>query len=166
MLRLRFSVERPPDRYTAGTEALGVCRLSRSQMQAHIEGEKRAMTRESGRLGDGLGPGTGPISPGRAAETCGYGNRCRPNGSDAKLHGQGPRAEARAARGAPHVRRANARRVTPRDFDVSSRLGRRAEAGPCQLLRRVSPPFIDKNLWCSCRIHYVQRCRKRSRSLF
>jgi len=39
------------------------------------------------------------------------------NGSDAKLHGQGPRAEARAARGALHVRRANARRVTPRDFD-------------------------------------------------
>ena len=38
---------------------------------------------------------------------------CRPNGSDAKLHGQGPRAEAGAARGAPHVRRANARRVTP-----------------------------------------------------
>src|SRR6185369_11178568 len=36
-----------------------------------------------------------------------------PNGSDAKLHGQGPRAEARAARGALHVRRANARRVTP-----------------------------------------------------
>jgi len=40
-----------------------------------------------------------------------------PNGSDAKLHGQGPRAEARAARGALHVRRANARRVTPSDFD-------------------------------------------------
>jgi len=37
----------------------------------------------------------------------------RANGSDAKLHGQGPRAEARAARGALHVRRANARRVTP-----------------------------------------------------
>jgi len=36
-----------------------------------------------------------------------------PNGLDAKLHGQGPRAEARAARGAPHLRRANARRVTP-----------------------------------------------------
>jgi len=63
----------------------------------------------------------------------------RPNGSDAKLHGQGPRAEARAARGALHVRRANARRVTPRGFDVPSRLGRRAEAGPCQLLRRVGP---------------------------
>jgi hypothetical protein len=37
----------------------------------------------------------------------------RANGSDVKLHGQGPRAEARAARGALHVRRANARRVTP-----------------------------------------------------
>jgi len=64
----------------------------------------------------------------------------RANGSDAKLHGQGPRAEATAARGALHVRRANARRVTPRGFEVPSRLGRRAEAGPCQLLRRVSPP--------------------------
>ena len=36
-----------------------------------------------------------------------------PNGPVVKLHGQGPRAEARAARGALHVRRANARRVTP-----------------------------------------------------
>ena len=42
---------------------------------------------------------------------------CRANGSDAKLHGQGPRAEASAARGALHVRRANARRVTPCGFD-------------------------------------------------
>jgi len=64
-----------------------------------------------------------------------------PNGSDAKLHGQGPRAEARAARGAPHLRRANARRVTPRSRDRTSRLGRRAEAGPCQLLRRVRRPI-------------------------
>jgi hypothetical protein len=30
-----------------------------------------------------------------------------------KLHGQGPRAEVRAARGAPHMKRANARRVPP-----------------------------------------------------
>jgi len=77
-----------------------------------------------------IGLGGGKVTP------SGFG---RPNGSDAKLHGQGPRAEARAARGALHVRRANARRVTPRGFDVSSRLGRRAEAGPCQLLRRVGP---------------------------
>jgi len=66
------------------------------------------------------------------------------NGSDAKLHGQGPRAEARAARGAPHVRRANARRVTPCGFDFSSRLGRRVEAGPCQLLRRVGRPTLAR----------------------
>ena len=46
-----------------------------------------------------------------------------------------PKPARRAAR--LHVRRANARRVTPRGFDVPSRLGRRAEAGPCQLLRRV-----------------------------
>jgi len=66
-----------------------------------------------------------------------------PNGSDAKLHGQGLRAKGRAARGAPHLRRANARRVTPCGFSVPSRLGRRAEAGPCQLLRRVSRPALD-----------------------
>ena len=37
----------------------------------------------------------------------------RANGSDAKLHGQGPRAEARAARGAPACEARVARRVTP-----------------------------------------------------
>jgi hypothetical protein len=36
-----------------------------------------------------------------------------PNGSDAKLHGQGPRAEATAARGAPACEARDARRVTP-----------------------------------------------------
>ena len=49
-----------------------------------------------------------------------------------------PKPERHAAR--LHVRRANARRVTPCGFDFPSRLGRRAEAGPCQLLRRVSRP--------------------------
>jgi len=38
----------------------------------------------------------------------------RPNGSDAKLHGQGPRAEARAARGAPAC---EARECAPRDAE-------------------------------------------------
>jgi hypothetical protein len=38
---------------------------------------------------------------------------CPPNGSDAKLHGQGPRAEARAARGAPACEARDARRVPP-----------------------------------------------------
>ena len=85
-------------------------------------------------IGCGLGGGKRAI-----AKNCG-----RPNGSDAKLHGQGPCAEARAARGALHVRRANARRVTPRGFDVPSRLGRRAGAGPCQLLRRVRPPIPNE----------------------
>jgi len=37
---------------------------------------------------------------------------CAPNGLDAKLHGQGPRAEARAARGAPAC---EARECAPRD---------------------------------------------------
>jgi len=79
------------------------------------------------------------LAAGWVGETRGRKACSRANGLDAKLHGQGPRAEARAARGAPHLRRANARRVTPCGFDVPSRLGRRAGAGPCQLLRRVRP---------------------------
>jgi hypothetical protein len=48
-----------------------------------------------------------------------------------------------------HVRRAM--RVTCRrdGFDFTRRLGRRAEAGPCQLLRRVSPLWIRS--YCSRR---------------
>jgi hypothetical protein len=50
------------------------------------------------------GVGGGKVRP----EGC-----CRPNDPVVKLHGQGPRAEVRAARGAPHMKRANARRVPP-----------------------------------------------------
>jgi len=51
-------------------------------------------------------------TPGWAGEACGGESHGRPNGSDAKLHGQGPRAEARAARGAPAC---EARECAPRD---------------------------------------------------
>jgi hypothetical protein len=62
----------------------------------------------------------------------------RPNGSDVKLRGQGPRAEAGAARRLPAFEARDAGGVTPRKLPRTRRLGRRAEAGPRQLLRRVS----------------------------
>jgi len=52
-------------------------------------------------------------SPGWAAETCGCWNRCRPNGSDVKLRGQGPRAEADAAHGLPACELRDAGRAPP-----------------------------------------------------
>jgi hypothetical protein len=58
-------------------------------------GLSSAIGRRSGR---GIGPiaavGGGKVRP----ENC-----CRPNGSDAKLRGQGPRAEASAARHLPRL---------------------------------------------------------------
>jgi hypothetical protein len=41
-----------------------------------------------------------------------------------------------------HVRRAMRVACRRDDFDFTRRLGRRAEAGPCQLLRRVRPPCV------------------------
>ena len=64
----------------------------------------------------------------------------RANGSDVKLRGQGPRGYGRAARRLPACEGRDAGGVTPRSSRRTSRLGRRAEAGPRQLLRRVSPP--------------------------
>ena len=43
---------------------------------------------------------------GWAVETCGCGNVGRPNGPEVNPRGQGPRAEADAARRLPHVSRA------------------------------------------------------------
>jgi len=60
-----------------------------------------------------------------------------PNGSDVKLRGQGPRAEADAARCMPAFEARDAGGVTPSRWRRNSRLGRRTEAGPRQLLRRV-----------------------------
>jgi hypothetical protein len=76
---------------------------------------------------------------GRAGERCGREARGRPNGSDVKLRGQGPRAEAVAARHAPACEARDARGVPPSSLRCTRRLGRRAEAGPRQLLRRVRP---------------------------
>jgi hypothetical protein len=76
-----------------------------------------------------------------AEERCGwlYG---RPNGEGAKLRGQGPRAEAAAARGLPAFEGRDAGRVTPSRWRCSRRLGRRTEAGPRRLLRRVRRPAL------------------------
>jgi hypothetical protein len=56
-----------------------------------------------------------------------------------KLHGQGPRAGAEAARRLPACEARDAGGVTPRKLHCARRLGRRTEAGPCQLLPRVGP---------------------------
>jgi len=45
-----------------------------------------------------------------------------------------------------HVRRAMRVACRRDDFDFTRRLGRRAEAGPCQLLRRVRPPPYCQNI--------------------
>jgi hypothetical protein len=50
---------------------------------------------------------------GRAGEACGHRNRCRPNGEGAKLRGQGPLAEAAAARRLPACEVRDAGGVTP-----------------------------------------------------
>jgi hypothetical protein len=44
----------------------------------------------------------------------------------------------------PHVRRAMRVACRRDGFDLTRRLGRRAEAGPRQLLRRVSPPISSE----------------------
>src|SRR4051812_20998486 len=61
------------------------------------------------------------------------------NGSDVKLRGQGPRAYGRAARRLPACESRDAGGVTPCVLRCRRRLGRRTEAGPCQLLPRVRP---------------------------
>src|SRR6185369_8628710 len=85
-----------------------------------------------------------PNVEGRAGEKSSCEVRGRPNGSDAKLHGQGPRAEARAARGALHVRRANARRVTPCGFDSNepARPAGRSRAVPASAASWTARPSL------------------------
>ena len=65
------------------------------------------------------------------------------NGSVTQLRGQGPRAEAVAARRLPRERRSSNPRsaagVTPRRWRSPRWSGWRAEAGPRQLHREVSP---------------------------
>ena len=56
-----------------------------------------------------------------------------------KLCGRGPRAEADAARRSPPLTLMRLRTACRRDSsELTSRLGRRVEAGPHQLLRGVS----------------------------
>jgi len=59
------------------------------------------------------------------------------NGEGAKLRGQGPRPDGRAARRVPAFEARDAGGVTPSKYRCSRRLGRRTEAGPRRLLRRV-----------------------------
>ena len=64
----------------------------------------------------------------------------RPNGLEVNPRGQGPRAEAAAARRMPAFEARDAGGVTPLQYRRTSRLGRRAEAGPRRVLPRVRPP--------------------------
>jgi hypothetical protein len=66
---------------------------------------------------------------------CGCEIRGRANDQTAKLRGQGPHAEADAARRLPACKARDAGGVTPRKLLLTRRLGRRTEAGPRQLLR-------------------------------
>jgi len=59
----------------------------------------------------------------------------RPNGQTAKLRGQGPRAEAAAARRLPACEARDAGGVTPSRLRSTRQLGCRTEGGPRQLLR-------------------------------
>jgi hypothetical protein len=88
---------------------------------------------------------------GWAGETRGNRNDGRPNGSDVKLRGQGPRGYGSAARRLPACESRDAGGVTPRKLRCPWRLGRRAEAGPRQLLRRVSPRFTRVALKATAR---------------
>jgi hypothetical protein len=76
------------------------------------------------------------------------------DGSDVKLRGQGPRGYGRAARRLPAFEARDADGVTPLRYRWKRRLGRRTEAGPRQLLRRVSqrsrrcaPYLPNDNVW-------------------
>jgi len=80
----------------------------------------------------------------RAGKSADARTLCRPNGPDAKLRGQGPRAEARAAHGVHACESRDAGRAPPPGLILTRRLGRRTEAGPRQLLRRVGRRGLGK----------------------
>ena len=65
-------------------------------------------------------------------------DRCRPNGVEVNPRGQGLRGYGSAARRLPAFEARDAGGVTPRKLRETSRLGRRAEAGPRRVLPRVS----------------------------
>jgi hypothetical protein len=64
-----------------------------------------------------------------------------PNGPEVNPRGQGPRAEADAARRLPACESRDAGGVTPCRYRCPRRLGRRTEAGPRRVLPRVRRPF-------------------------
>jgi len=84
----------------------------------------------------------GTLVPGWAGETRSSLTACPANGSDAHLRGQGPRGYAARRTACLHVSRAMQAARRRADFDFPRRLGRRAEAGPRQVLRRVRPPDV------------------------
>src|SRR3954464_5862321 len=99
----------------------------------------------SARFGRGTGTMACLRTPVMRQARGGWGNMqpqelCRPNGVAVKLRGQGPHAEADAAHGVHACESRDAGRAPPSRFDFTRRLGRRAEAGPRQLLRRVRRP--------------------------
>ena len=65
----------------------------------------------------------------------------RPNGLEVNPRGQGPRGYGSAARGVPAFDARDASGVTSFKYRLTSRLGRRAEAGPRRVLPRVRPRF-------------------------
>jgi len=77
---------------------------------------------------------------GWAGETCSRRVCGAPNGSEVHLRGQGPRAEADAVHGVHACESRDAGRAPPPGLILTSRLGRRTEAGPRQVLARVRPP--------------------------
>ena len=62
----------------------------------------------------------------------------RPNGVEVNPRGQGPRGYGSAARRVPAFEARDAGGVTPCKLRRTSRLGRRAEAGPRRVLPRLS----------------------------
>jgi hypothetical protein len=72
-----------------------------------------------------------------AGESASCGVRCRANGLEVHLRGQGPRAEANAAHGVHACESRDAGRAPPCRFDFPRQLGCRTEAGPRQVLARV-----------------------------
>ncbi len=70
----------------------------------------------------------------------------QPIGPEVNPRGQGPRGYGRAARRMPAFEARDAGGVTPRKLRRTSRLGRRAEAGPRRVLPRVRRRLPNRRL--------------------
>ena len=82
---------------------------------------------------------------------------CPANGSDVKLRGQGARGYGSAAHGVHACESRDAGRAPPFRFDFMRRLGRRTEAGPRQLQRRVRPPSSYRCTATGKKLNVVRR---------